>query len=209
MEKILAVIYLSVIFFYAILYLVHQTRDYVYRHRVWKKARREIKSEKLSEPVIDVVGKTTTVFLTPLKHTGNKPFMSDNLEMETAAETEPQILPEEVEAKLNHPVILGEDELDDYSGEVTDLEGSLSQGLTYQQISDAIDVVEGRKSGETEEYLAGEIFSVMPDDFLTMICMQTEHEFMVKRLIACYVDSAGKMKPAPALIENFDISKYI
>jgi len=48
----------------------------------------------------------------------------------------------------------------------------LSQGLTFEQISHAVDVVEGKKSGEKDEYFAGETLSVMPDDFLNMICMQ-------------------------------------
>jgi hypothetical protein len=49
----------------------------------------------------------------------------------------------------------------------------------------------------------------MPADFLNVICMQADHEYMVKRLIAAYVDAAGKVKPAPAGIADFDVNKFV
>ena len=56
--------------------------------------------------------------------------MSEELELDIkpSVEAGPDILPEEVEANLNRPVVLEEDELDDYSGDHTDLEGNLSRG---------------------------------------------------------------------------------
>jgi hypothetical protein len=138
-----------------------------------------------------------------------KPFMSENLEQEPAMETEPDIKPEEVEISLNVTYMPDDDELDTYRSNSMDLTDNLSQGLTYEQINHAIEVVEGKKSDESEEYLAGETFSVMSDDFLNVICMQANHEAMVKRLIAGYLDFPGKMKPVPAVVANFDINKYV
>ena len=213
MAKILGIIYMVVLFLFTIWYMVFQITDWIDRMRARKRMSftKEPELEKHVEPIpaIDVVGKSMTVFLAPLTHVSNEPFMSDDLEMEPAAEAVPDILPEEVEANLNRPVVLEEDELDDYSGDHMDLEGNLSRGLTYQQISDAIDVVEGRKSGENNEYLAGEVFSLMPSDFLGMICTQTDHETMVKKLIAGYVDFPAKMKPVSVSVANFDIKDYV
>jgi len=81
--------------------------------------------------------------------------------------------------------------------------------LTFEQISHAVEVVEGKKSGENNEYFAGETLSVMSDDFLNMICMQENYEAKVKKLIAGYLDFPGKMKPVPVLVANFDINKYV
>ena len=211
MAKILATIYMSVLFFFCIWYMVFQINEYIDRMKARKRMQAAKEPERPPEPesIIDIVGKSSTVFLAPLTPVSKEPFMSDDLEKEPAAQAEPDILPEAVEANLNSPVILEDDELDEYSGDITDLEGNFSKGLTYQQISDAIDVVEGRKSGEMDEYLAGETFCIMPDDFLNVICMQTEHEIIVKKLIEGYVDSVGKKKPPPALVANFDINLYV
>jgi hypothetical protein len=113
-----------------------------------------------------------------------------------------------VEISLNRSVIPDADELDDYS------EGSierddLSQGLTFEQIGHAIDVVEGRKAGEHDEHLAGETLSNMPSDFLDVLCKQADYEVMVNRLIDGYLDFPAKMKPAPVSLANFDINKYV
>jgi hypothetical protein len=90
-----------------------------------------------------------------------------------------------------------------------DAPDELSQGLTFEQIGHALDVVEGRKSGETDEYLAGQAFSIMPDDFLNVICMQADRESLVKKLIDGYLNASGNMKPVPATVADFDISRYI
>jgi hypothetical protein len=96
-----------------------------------------------------------------------------------------------------------------YPNENTDVSDDLSQGLTFEQISQAIDVVQGKKTGEADEIAAGETLCIMPSDFVDTICRQAEHEAMVKRLIAGYVDFTVKIKPASALIANFDINKYV
>ena len=211
MEKILATVYLFFLFFLALAYLFYQISALINRMKARKqmKMAREQSKPYEPEPVIDVVGKSTTAFLAPLSSASNEPFMNDNLEKESASETEPDILPDDVDVKMSNPYVPDDDELEQYAGDGVDASGDFSQGLTCQQISDAIDVVEGRKSGETEEYLAGETFCIMPDDFLNVICMQTEHEIIVKKLIEGYVDSVGKVKPATSLVENFDINKYV
>jgi hypothetical protein len=165
--------------------------------------------EKPLESEIDVVGKSTTAFLAPLIPASIKPIMSEDLEMESDVKNEPDIASEQVADNLNSPFIPDDDELEQYRNDDVDLSGEFSQGLTYQQISQAIDVVQGKTYGENDEIAAGETFSFMPSDFLDMICTQVEHESIVKRLISCYVDAVGKVKPAPALVANFDINNYV
>jgi hypothetical protein len=159
--------------------------------------------EKPAEPVYHIVGKSTTVFLAPLT-----PVMSEDLvpELQTALEPEPDILPNDVETHLNHSVMIADDEPDTYPD--GDLE-ELSQGLTFEQISHAVEVIEGKKSDEKDEYFAGETLSIMPDDFLNVICVQENYEAKVKKLIAGYLDFPGKMKPVPVVVANFDINKYV
>jgi hypothetical protein len=81
--------------------------------------------------------------------------------------------------------------------------------LTFEQIGQVIDVFDGKKSGENEEYRAGETLSMMPNDFLNMICIQADHEATVKNLIAGYLDFPDKVKHISMTIDNFDISKYV
>ena len=211
MENILLPIYMSVFFILVFVYLFCKISELIDRRKARKKTPVAREPEKVSKSVVDVVGKSTTVFLAPLIPARIEPLMSEKLELElrSSAETEPDILSEEVEANLNAQYIPDEDELIQYANDDIDLTGEASQGLTYQQISHAIDVVHGKKSGETEEIIAGETLCVMPDDFLSMICMQTEYESMVKKLITCYVDSVGKIKPTPLAITDFDINKYV
>ena len=208
MAKIIGTIYLSVLFLFTVWFIVFYTREWIDELKR-KRMRRRIKvAEKLVEPVIDVVGKSTTAFLAPLI-TRIEPMMSMDLEREQqpTVETEPDISSSDVDISLNLP--LDEEELEMYPNENTDVSDDLSQGLTFEQINHALDVVEGRKSGENEEYLAGETFAIMPTDFLSMICMQTDHETMVKKLIAGYLDYPGKIKPVPAPVANFDINIYV
>jgi hypothetical protein len=110
---------------------------------------------------------------------------------------------------MSHPLDMNDIELDDYPFDNMDATGNLSQGLTFEQINQAVEVIEGKKSGENEEYFAGETPTLMPSDFLTVICMQADYEAMVKKLIAVYLDFPGKMKPVPVQVANFDINNYV
>ena len=140
MAKILGIIYMVVLFLFCIWYLVFQTSEWIDRMKAKKRMREAREQEPVKpqepKPVVDVVGKSTTVFLAPLTPSSIEPFMSDDLEPEPAVESEQGITPEEVEANLNSAVILDEDELDDYSDEATDWDENMSKDLTCQQISD-------------------------------------------------------------------------
>ena len=204
MENFLAGSYLSVVFILTMAYLFYAVFQWAERNN-----RRKFPApDTQPEPVYDMVGKSHSVFLTPLVV---EPFMSDKLEreMKSDAVSEPEIQSNEVEANLGNSEAIDADELDDFSEHNVNTEGDLSQGLTFEQIGHALDVVEGKKSGETDEYLAGEVFSMMPADFLNVICAQPDHEAMVKKLIAGYLDFPDKMKPVRVAIENFDVNKYV
>jgi hypothetical protein len=176
--------------------------------RIEKNARKKVSTPAVPEPVYDIVGKSHSVFLAPLVV---EPFMSDKLEteMKSDAVSEPEIQSNEVEANLGNSEAIDANELDDFSEHNVHTEGDLSQGLTFEQISHAIDVIEGKKSGERDEYFAGMTFSFMPDDFINAVCMQADREAMVKKLIAGYVDFPDKMKPKPVVVTDFDINKYV
>jgi hypothetical protein len=158
--------------------------------------------DKPTEQVFDIVGKSTTVFYAPL---------APEPEGESTMLTEPDVMSDEVEANLNTAYIPDDDELEQYRSNDLDVTGEISQGLTFQEISQAIDVVEGRKSGETEELLAAETLTLMPNEFLDMICMQANNESVVKKLIDSYVYSIGKVKPVPVAtqLSDFDINQFV
>ena len=209
MSKVLGIIYLSIVAVIVLVYLFYAIYEWFYRiaYKIALKRIRETYAPPDDAPV-DVVGKTTTVFLAPLKTENNAPFMSEDLEPERSEaniETEPDISSEDIEVKQNQLVTPDDDELDDFSDSNSTTD-ELSKGLTFEQISHALEVVEGRKSGENDAQLAGETFSIMPDDFLNVICMQPTHEEKVKRLISCYVDAIGK---PPVTVADFDINKYV
>jgi hypothetical protein len=208
MAKILGSIYLIVLVLFTVWFIVFYISEWIDEMKVKRMRRRVTVPENPVEPVIDVVGKSTTSFLAPLI-TRMESMMSMDLELEQqpAVETEPDISPSDVEISLSFP--LDEDEQEMYRNDNMDASDDLSQGLTFEQINHALDGVEGRKSGENDEYLAGETFAIMPTDFLSMICMQTDHEAMVKKLIAGYLDYPGKIKPVPAPVANFDINIYV
>ena len=208
MEKILATLYLIGVFFTAFVLISFYISELIGK---WKNRNSivENNTEAISEPEYDVVGKSTTTFLAPIKFEKNEPLMSETLEREPAAGVEPDISPDEVQITMSKPYIPDDDELEQYANDDVDTTGDFSQGLTYQQISHAIDVVEGKKSTENDELIAGETLSVMPSDFLNMICRQADHENNVKKLLANYVDSVGKIKPQPAPVKNFDIKRYV
>jgi hypothetical protein len=212
MANFLGIFYLSVLIIFSFLYMVYYISEWI--DRMAKRKRTSVIAPEKSiesKSVLDVVGKSTTAFLAPLTSASIEPLMSEDLEMElkSEAKTESDIISDEVEANLNAPYIPDEDELEQYRNDDADLQGEFSQGLTFEQISHAVEVVQGGKTGETEELLAGETLTVMPTDFLDMICMQADHEAMVKKLIAGYLDFPGKMKPVPVLVANFDINKYV
>ena len=210
MTKTLEIIYMSILFIFSLLFIAYYVRE-LFLKMTKRNIAPERVPEKPSEPTIDVVGKSTTTFLAPLMPETIEPIMSEKLEVEmkSEAETEPDINSEDVEANLYTPFVPDDDELYQYPNDNMDLTGGLSQGLTYQQISHVIDVVQGKKSDESDELIAGETLSIMPSDFLNMICTQVDNESIVKRLISNYVDSVDKIKPQPADITDFDIHKYV
>ena len=203
METILATVYLIAVSILTIGYLFYAVYQWIDR-RCSKRASKP----ETPEPAYNMVGKSHSVFLTPLVI---EPIISDKLETEMKSEavSEPEIQPDDVEVNLGNLQTIDADELDDFSGQNVNPEDVLSQGLTFEQISHAIEVVDGKKSGETDEYLAGQTFSMMPTDFLEVICGQPEHEAKVKKLISGYLDFPDKMKPVRVAISDFDINKYV
>ena len=207
MENILATLYLIGVFFVAFVFISFYVSDVIGKWKNWKWLV-DNEPELISEPEVDVIGKSMTSFLAPLWLEKNEPLMSEKLELEPTAEAEPDISPDEIEVIMSRPYVPDDDELEQYANDDVDISGFFSQGLTFQQISHAIDVIEGKKFAADDALIAGETFNLMPSDFLNTICMQPDYENMVKKLIAGYVDAIGK-KPKPATVSNFNISKYV
>ena len=132
MEKILATLYLFGVFFVAIVLISFYINDMIGK---WKNRNSIVENipEPISEPGFDVVGKSMTVFLAPIKYEKNEPLMSEDLERELAtAVAEPDILPDDVVVSTSNPDVPDDDELEQYAGDDVDTTGNFSQGLTYQ-----------------------------------------------------------------------------
>jgi hypothetical protein len=110
MEKILGIIYLTVVFLLSVIYLFYYIAIAMDRYKSLKK--KEPKPEPPPESANDIVGKSTTVFLAPL----HEPVMSIVLEyeMEQTVETEPDISPTDVEIIMNRTDLPDKDEFIDY-----------------------------------------------------------------------------------------------
>ena len=158
MEKILATIYLIGVFFTAFVYVSSYVIKAISRWTKRNKAT-EKQPEPVSEHDVDIVGKSKSSLLVPLVFEKNEPE-----EPVSAPETEPDVSSEDIDVTMTKPYIPDDDELEQFRNDDVDIPEVFSQGLTYQQISEALEVVDGRKTGEDEELVAGEILSMMPSD---------------------------------------------
>jgi hypothetical protein len=200
MEKILATLYLIGVFFTALIFASSYVIKAISR---WARRNKTVENqpEPVSEHVFDIVGKSKSSPLLPLVFEKNEPV--------SATETEPDVSPEDIDVTMTKPYIPDDDELEQLRNFDVDIPEVFSQGLTYQQISQALEVVDGRKTGEDEELDAGETLSMMPSDLLNVICMQTDYEKMVEKLVSGFEKSVGNMKPKPVTVADFNIKNYV
>ena len=152
-----------------------------------------------------IVGKSRMVFLQPIQEPVqqqlNMPLMSQPLEVEPRVE-QPDIEPEEVEVNFE-TIDVDETEFQ----QKYDSSEDLSQGITYEQISHAVTVLEGKKTSETDRLKAGETLYNMSADMAAFFDKQEMYLNKVDKLIGSFIDSSGKKINTDT--EEFDVKKFI
>jgi hypothetical protein len=165
-----------------------------------------------AEPAVhSIIGKSRTVYLPepPREETkAVEPAFSENLQREKPYEDEPDIRADDVEENLE------EDErfipLD------TEPEGeTVSSGMTFEQIAEALDVVQGRQRDEAGQTAAARIlYETEGSELFDFLAAQAENEAIIEKLLKEHLDSDGL--PAPdnrrkrrQAREEFDMTKYV
>ncbi|MDR1717667.1 MAG: DUF4122 domain-containing protein [Prevotella sp.] len=169
-----------------------------------------------------IVGKSQTVYLAELpkaEATVIKPAFSEDLLQAPAYEEEPDITADDVYDSLNSSPddeILPQEErlmpLD------TEPEGeAVSTGMTFEQISQALDVVRGRRTDEAGKASAAHIlYETAGSDVFDFLAAQAENEAIIEKLLKESLDAGGASSPENKHIqsqrrdmEEFDMGRYV
>lgn len=168
----------------------------------------------------NIVGKSQTVYLeeTPKEKPKTvEPIFSEDLEKTPAYEKDSDITDADVEDKSNE--LSGQEALDEneyfMSLDVEPDDNEISTGMTYEQISVALDVVQGKQAGDAHRSATARIlYEVQGSDLFNFLETQAENELMIERLLKEHLDSSGELKPENIRkkrleIEEFDMDKYV
>ena len=170
-----------------------------------------------------IVGKSQTVYMeespkaaTPAEHVISvpvEPAFSEDLQQVAAYEEESDISAEEIEDNLDEERFTDEERF--LSLDTPEDNGNVSTGLTYEQISRTIEVVQGKKMNEADRLDAARtLFEVQGSDLYDLLLMQAENEAVIERLLKENLDNAGEIPAAISgkkrrEIEDFDMDKYV
>jgi hypothetical protein len=151
-----------------------------------------------------IVGKSQTVYLEETQVKVPELLFSENLKKEEPQDEEDNLL----------EMLLSEEErfisLDvDSDNEI------VSTGMTCEQISEALDVVQGRQTDDAGRQAAARIlYEVEGSDLFNFLTAQAENEAIVERLIKENLDNRGETIPENIRkkrreTEEFDMDKYM
>jgi hypothetical protein len=206
-------------------YLLHRVFRFLFgKHaeRFWRFLRPETPvKEKTPVPVPEtaphnIVGKSRTVYLQEAPPEGTKavePAFRENLQREKAYEDEPDITADDVEENLGEE-IPQEDErfipLD------TEPDGeAVSTGMTFEQISEALDVVQGRQKDEAGKTATARIlYEIEGSELFDFLAAQAENEAIIEKLLKENLDNNSVSPPENIRkrkrdTEEFDMTKYV
>lgn len=190
--------------------LIREELRFYFAFRKIKKTKSNDHKTEIHEDEYDIVGKSKTVFLAPIV-VEPEPESQPDPDPIPEVNTEPEILPEEVEHIVNQMAESDYEELSIYLGhnEGTSEEvGELNQGLTFEQIDHALNVVNGKADTEADILNAGRTLAFMPAEFIDAICLTPLLSDKVKFLMTANIDASSAPENNPQL-ENFRIEDYI
>jgi hypothetical protein len=166
----------------------------------------------------NIVGKSQTVYLEePPKEQVKafEPLFSENLQPVPAYEEEPDITDAEVDDSLNKDRFSEEERFLSLDADSDDGDFPSSTGMTYEQISQALDVVQGKQTDDAGRQATARIlYEVQGSDLFNFLTAQAENEALVEKLIRENIDPDGGMIPENGKkqrqdMEEFDMDKYV
>jgi len=164
-----------------------------------------------------IVGKSQTVYLErPPESKSVAPFLSEDLKKKIPYDEEPDNINDDVEYKSESYTaedILSEEERFMPFDSLPE-EGE-STGMTFQQISKAIDVVSGKNTDkDTRREVAQILNDIGECDLFNFLTAQAENEMLIERLLRENIDDGVSQVPENSgkkrrKIEAFDMDKYV
>jgi hypothetical protein len=208
-------------------YLLYKAYRFLFGKRAvyfWRFMTPEIKTGETSiiprakpEPATySIVGKSQTVYLKEPPREEVKVIeaaFSEDLQKIPAYEEEADITDNDVDDSPDEDVLSREDRflpLDEEPGEE-----AVSTGMTYEQISQALDVVRGKQTDETDKTETARIlYEIQGSDVFDFLAAQAENEAMIGKLIKENIDNDGVSPPENARkqrqeIAEFDMDRYV
>jgi hypothetical protein len=171
------------------------------------------------EPIAySVVGKSQTVYLEEFSKEEAKavePAFSEDLLQVSTYEEEPDITNDDVANNLNEDRFSEEDRFLPLDADADDEDFPSSTGMTYQQISEALDMMQGKPTDKSGQQATARILhEIEGSDLFNFLTAQAENEAVVERLIRENIDSgntplSGNTKRQHRSKKEFDMDKYV
>jgi hypothetical protein len=164
----------------------------------------------------NMVGKSQTVYLEePTKEEAKAidPAFSENLQKIPAYEEEADITDNDVDDSPDEEVLSREERFLPLDTEPD--EEAVSTGMTYEQLSQALDVVQGKQPDDSGRLAVARIlYEIQGSDVFDFLAAQAENEAMIEKLIKENIDSIGIPLPESTgkqrrEIEEFDMDRYV
>lgn len=175
-----------------------------------------------AQEIIDVIGKTTVVYLEDPELATKVPVHSQKLELSDFIGEEPDVPDDDVESELSPAPKTPEDLLEELERfEVMDdlapgLDPDFSTGLTYDEMANAVSVLTVVTDEETQVIEAAKtIHRIKETDLFEFIINQVSNLDNVERLMNDCLDDNGtpllirKSKWNVNDIDSFDLSDYV
>jgi hypothetical protein len=151
-----------------------------------------------------IVGKSQTVYLEETQIKVPELLFSENLEKEEPQDEEDNLL----EALLSEKECF-------IALDIEPDNEIVSTGMTYEQISQALDVVQGRQTDEAGRQAAARIlYEIEGSDLFNFLTAQAENEVLIEKLIKENIDNGGEaifdnVRKKRRETEEFDMDKYV
>jgi hypothetical protein len=164
----------------------------------------------------NIVGKSQTVYPEEIpKEKAVEPVFSEELEKIPAYGEEADITNDDVDDNLNEDRLSEDECFLPLDADADNGDFPSSSGMTYEQISQALDVVQGKSTDNAGRQAAARIlYEVEGSDLFNFLTAQAENEALVEKLIRENIDNSGV-----TISENtgkqrrdrteFDMDKYV
>lgn len=130
-------------------------------------------------------------------------------------EEDPDVTADDVDYRRNEGILTDEERFTPLDIELDSDNYPVSTGMTYEQISEALDLVQGKKTSDAVRGATARIlYEIRGSDVFDFLASQAENEMMIERLLKENLDDTGEIlsetgRRQQRKIEEFDIKKYV